>query len=137
MGLYPIGYNVPAPKEATAVKIAVTYENGEVFQHFGHTENSKIYHIEDGRVVSSEVVPTNGVGHGSLAGFLKERGVSALVCGGIGGGARKIMKDSGIELYPGVHGAADELAAALASGTLSYDPDAMCDHHGEDHVCKH
>ena len=52
------------------MKIAVTYENGEIFQHFGHTEAFKIYDIADGKVVSAEVVDTNGSGHGALAGFL-------------------------------------------------------------------
>ena len=59
------------------MKIAVTYENGQVFQHFGHTEQFKLYEVEDGRVVSSQVVDTNGSGHGALAGFLREYGVAA------------------------------------------------------------
>ena len=60
------------------MKIAVTYENGNVFQHFGHTEAFKVYDIEDGKIKSSEVIPTNGSGHGALAGFLKDLGVSTL-----------------------------------------------------------
>ena len=65
------------------MKVAVTYENGEVFQHFGHSEAFKLYEVEGGEVKSSEVVPTNGSGHGALAGFLRERGVEVLICGGI------------------------------------------------------
>jgi predicted Fe-Mo cluster-binding NifX family protein len=60
------------------MKIAVTYDNGNVFQHFGHTEAFKVYDIEDGKIKSSEVIPTNGSGHGALAGFLKDLGVSTL-----------------------------------------------------------
>ena len=45
------------------MKIAVTFENGEIFQHFGHTEQFKIYEVEDGKVVSAFVVDTNGSGH--------------------------------------------------------------------------
>ena len=67
------------------MKIAATYENGNIFPHFGKTEQFKVYETEGGKVLSSEVVPTNGTGHGALAGFLKERGVEALICGGIGG----------------------------------------------------
>lgn len=52
------------------MRIAVTYEDGQIFQHFGHTEQFKVYDVEDGRVVASEVVDTNGNGHGALAGFL-------------------------------------------------------------------
>ena len=69
------------------MKVAVTYENGEVFQHFGRTEQFKIYDVADGRVNSGIVIGTNGTGHGALAGFLKAEGVQALICGGIGGGA--------------------------------------------------
>ena len=32
------------------MKIAVTYENGQVFQHFGHTEQFKIYEAAEGKV---------------------------------------------------------------------------------------
>ena len=85
------------------MKIAVTYENGQVFQHFGHTEQFKLYEVEDGRVVSSQVVDTNGSGHGALAGFLREYGVDALICGGIGGGARNALAQAGIQLYPGAY----------------------------------
>ena len=100
------------------MKIAVTYENGQVFQHFGHTEQFKLYEVEDGRVVSSQVVDTNGSGHGALAGFLQQAGVSALICGGIGGGARTALAEAGIVLYPGVSGNADAAVEALLAGSL-------------------
>ena len=73
------------------MKIAVTYENGNVFQHFGHTEQFKLYDVQDGKVVSSQVVDTNGSGHGALAGFLAAHQVEALICGGIGGGAQMAL----------------------------------------------
>lgn len=119
------------------MKIAVTYENGEVFQHFGHTAQFKLYEAVDGRLVSERVVDTNGSGHGALAGFLKAQGVDALICGGIGGGARTALAEAGITLYPGVKGKADEQAAALAAGTLLFDPLAQCagHEHGEGHAC--
>ena len=82
------------------MKLAVTYENGQVFQHFGHTENFKIYTVENGAIVSSQVVSTGGKGHGALGGFLRDQGVSALICGGIGGGARTALGNAGITLYP-------------------------------------
>ena len=69
------------------MKIAVTYENGQVFQHFGHTEAFKVYEIEDGAVRTSRIIGTEGFGHGALAGFLREQGICVLICGGIGGGA--------------------------------------------------
>ena len=67
------------------MNIAVTYENGQVFQHFGHTQQFKVYQVEDGRVLSSRIEETGESGHGALAGFLKEHGVDTLLCGGIGG----------------------------------------------------
>ena len=42
------------------LEIAVTYENGQIFQHFGHTEKFKVYDVEEGKVVHSEVVNTKG-----------------------------------------------------------------------------
>lgn len=121
------------------MKIAVTYENGNVFQHFGHSEQFKLYEAEDGKVVSSEVVDTNGSGHGALAGFLSARGVDALICGGIGGGARSALAEAGIALYAGVQGSADAAVEALLGGTLNYSSEANCGHHGhgEGHDCGH
>ncbi|HJA26201.1 MAG TPA: NifB/NifX family molybdenum-iron cluster-binding protein [Candidatus Fournierella merdigallinarum] len=120
------------------MKIAIPYENGEVFQHFGHTAAFMIYQIEAGRVVSNALLPANGSGHGALAGLLAANGVEALVCGGIGGGARTALAAAGIAVYPGVSGAADGAAAALAAGSLAFDPNAACAHHaghGEGHDC--
>lgn len=117
------------------MKIAVTYDNGEIFGHFGHTEQFKIYTVEQGNIVSSEVVPTGDSGHGALAGFLKERGVDTLICGGIGGGARTALAQAGIQLYPGASGGADQAVQALLAGTLQYDPDTMCTHHEGQHTC--
>lgn len=122
------------------MKLAVTYENGAVFQHFGHTERFKLYTVEDGRVVRTEIVDTNGSGHGALAGLLQDLGVDTLICGGIGGGAQMALAQAGIRLYGGVSGSADEAVEALLKGALGYDPDVHCDHHdhehsGEGHAC--
>ena len=121
------------------MKIAVTYEDGQVFQHFGHTEQFKVYEIHDGKVVSSQVIGTEGHGHGALAGFLAGKGVSALICGGLGGGARRALAEAGITLYPGVNGTADAAVEALLAGNLSYNPDTTCQHHshGEGESCGH
>lgn len=119
------------------MKIAVTYEDGLVFQHFGHTASFKIYEVENGDVVSACVVDTNGHGHGALAGFLKGLGVDTLICGGIGGGAQMALTDAGIKFYGGVQGDADDAVEALLSDTLLYNPDVRCNHHdhGHSHAC--
>ena len=115
------------------MRIAVTYENGMVFQHFGHSEQFKVYDVEDGKIVAAQVIDTNGNGHGALAGFLQTAEVDALICGGIGPGAQMALADAGIALYPGVQGSADAAAEALAAGNLIYDPNAHCDHHDHHH----
>ena len=114
-------------------KIAVTYENGEVFQHFGHTKEFKFYTVEDKKIVDSEIVPTMGSGHSMLADFLLLNGVTVLICGGIGGGAQMALAQAGIKLYGGVSGEADAAVAALLTGNLGYDPDVHCDHHDHAH----
>jgi len=111
------------------MRIAVTYENGEIFQHFGHTEQFKLYDVENGMITKEQIVDTNGSGHGALAGFLKAAEVDALICGGIGGGAQMALAEAGVRLYGGVQGSADEAAKALAEGRLAFDPDVKCNHH--------
>ena len=116
------------------MKIAVTYDNGEVFQHFGHTETFKIYEVEDNKVVSSEIVGSNGSGHGALAGLLGDKAIDVLICGGIGGGAQAALAEQGIELCAGASGSADEAVEAYLRGEL-VNTGANCDHHDEGHTC--
>ena len=119
------------------MKIAVTYENGQVFQHFGHTEQFKVYEVEDGKVVSSQVVGSDGSGHEALAVLLADKAVDVLICGGIGGGAQAALQEQGIELCAGASGAADAAVEAYLRGEL-INTGANCDHHehhGEDHDC--
>ena len=118
------------------MKIAVTYDNGNIFQHFGKTESFKVYEVEDQKVVSSEVISSNGSGHGALAGMLAEQGVDVLICGGIGGGAQAALGEAGIELCAGAQGSADEAVEAYLKGEL-VSSGVNCDHHGEGHSCGH
>ena len=117
------------------MRIAVTYENGQIFQHFGHTETFKVFEVEDGQIVSSELVGSNGSGHGALASLLNDRGIDVLICGGIGGGAQRALDERGIELCAGQSGDVDEAVAAYLRGEL-VNTGANCDHHhGDDHDC--
>ena len=116
------------------MKIAITYENGEVFQHFGHTEQFKVYEVVDGKVLSSEILGSNGSGHGALASLLADRSIDVLICGGIGGGAQAALAEQGIELCAGAAGNADEAVEAYLRGEL-VNTGANCDHHGEGHTC--
>ena len=119
------------------MKAAVTYEDGNIFQHFGRTEQFKLYDVEDGAIVSEEFLDTNGTVHVALAGLLIEAVVEVLVCGGIGMGAQNALQSAGIRLYPGVSGSADEAVKALVNGTLRYDPETHYGHHGHggEHTC--
>ena len=118
------------------MKIAVTYDNGNIFQHFGKTENFKVYEVEDNKVVSSEVIGSNGTGHGALAGLLSDQGVNVLICGGIGGGAQAALAEAGVELCSGAEGDVDAAVEAYLNGTLT-SAGATCDHHDheEGHSC--
>ena len=115
------------------MKIAVTYENGQIFQHFGHTEQFKVYTVEEGKIAESTVVDTNGQGHGALASVLMNLGADVLICGGIGGGAQMALASAGIKLFGGVSGSCDEAVEALLAGNLGYNPDVRCNHHDHEH----
>ena len=119
------------------MKIAIPYENDQVFQHFGHSAQFKLYTAEEGRITGAEVVSTDGQGHGALVGFLVRNGVNVLLCGGIGGGAQMALAQAGIRLCGGITGDADSAAAAYLAGTLVFDPNARCTHHDheESHSC--
>lgn len=124
------------------MKIAVTYENGQVFQHFGHTAQFKLYTVDNGKILFQEVVSTNGSGHGALAGMLSDLGVNVLICGGIGMGAQLALDEAGIELYAGCEGESDLAVAKLLAGVLPHNGQANCNHHhdhehGHDCSCGH
>lgn len=119
------------------MKIAVTYDNGNIFQHFGKTEFFKVYDVEDNKVISSEVIGSNGVGHGALAGLLAGQSVDVLICGGIGGGAQMALAEAGIELIGGASGNVTDVVNAYLNGTLKVNAAFQCNHHhhGENHKC--
>ena len=128
-------------KGEKTMRVAVTYDNGNVFGHFGRTEQFKVYDIEDGKIVSSKILDTNGEGCGSLAGILNIADVDALICGGIGGGAQMALEEAGIRLYAGASGSTDATVEALIAGTLDASGEANCDHHDHEeahgHSCGH
>ena len=115
------------------MKVAVTYENGEVFQHFGRTPQFKVYEVEAGKILNRQILDTGETGHGALAGFLKDAGAEVLICGGIGGGAVQAMSEAGIKIYAGASGSADAAIESFVNGTLPQVGEATCDHHGHDH----
>ena len=122
------------------MKVAVTFDENEmIFQHFGHTERFKLYTIEDGKVAGREIIDTAGAGHEALAAFLADRGVTTLICGGIGPGAVNALAMCGIRVFGGITGLADYAVEALLNGSLAYNPEPNCDHHSGEHGehCEH
>ena len=115
------------------MRIAVTYENENVFQHLGHSKQFKFYDVENSSIIKEEIVDTNGSGHGALATFLANNKVDSLICGGIGGGAQTALGEKGIKIFGGVTGKADEAAKALIAGNLDYNPNVRCNHHDHEH----
>ena len=113
--------------------IAVTSENGEVFQHFGHTPEFTIYETKGDELLGPRVIPTGENGHGALAGILDALGVEVLICGGIGGGAQMALASAGIQLCGGVSGSCDAAVEAYLANNLGYNPNVKCDHHDHEH----
>ena len=110
------------------MKIAVPYENGQVFPHFGHAPQFKFYTIESGMMLHTEVVETAGSGHSAVTAFLQRNGVNTAICGSIGAGAQAALSAAGIRLYAGVVGNADHAVLALLAGKLTHDPSAVNAH---------
>lgn len=112
------------------MKLAVTHENGTVFQHFGKTTEFKIYDITaEGTIGFSMVIGTAGQGHAALAGFLRALGISVLICGGIGQGAQDALGQLDITVIPGITGDTDTAAADFLAGKLVANTAALCQHH--------
>ena len=121
------------------MRIAVTYQDGEIFQHFGHTQQFKVYDVQEGQILCAQIIDTNGSGHGALAGLLGGLNADVLICGGIGGGAQMALAEAGIRLFGGVSGNADEAVREFLSGALAFNTNVRCNHHdhhhGEGHTC--
>ncbi len=117
------------------MKIAVTHEDGDIFQHFGRTQQFKVYDVEEGKVIASRVIGNDGLSHGALGEILMREKVDVFICGGIGGGARQMIESRGIKLFPGVQGNADKAVDDYLAGNLDYDPETSCHSHGAEHHC--
>ena len=120
------GYPVIDVKGEHIMRIAVTYENESVFQHFGKTSQFKLYDIENNEVKESQVVGTEGLGHGALA-----------ICGGIGRGAIMALSGSNINVVGGVTGDCDAAVKAYLAGTLTPDAEATCGCSHDNCECHH
>ena len=115
------------------MKIAVTYNNGEVGQHFGRTEYFKVFTVEEGNLVNGELVPGGEHGHVAKAQFMRDHAINVVICGGIGQPAVAGVKAAGVEVYPGVTGNVDQVVQDFLKGELKYDLAAIHAPHGGHH----
>ncbi len=110
--------------------LAVAYESGSVFAHFGRTENFLVYEIDGGTINKRELRGTNGLSHAELVGLLASWNVDVLLVGGIGSHALDLLNQKGIDVYTGVEGDAEKNVIDYLNGKLSYDPSKV-------HQCSH
>ena len=118
------------------MKIAVTYENERVFQHFGHAEKFKLYEVNENKIINTKIIDSNGVGHGSICNLLVKNNVNILICGGLGSGAKNLLNENNIKIYAGVSGNADEKVNDFLNGKLEFNNEIKCTHHNHpEHNC--
>lgn len=117
------------------MRIAIPYYMGNIFQHFGHAPQFKIYEIENRQVLMEMIVEVEDKGHDSVSALLRSMDVRVVICGNIGEGAMQALQSAGIVFYGGVTGDADAAITALIQGGLKYDPNVKCTAHAEGHAC--
>lgn len=111
------------------MRIAVSYEDGNVFSPFGSTKSLKLYELEGKQIIREVVVPTWGEGSEAQIDCLKQYAANVLVCGAVEGAVRAKLLDAGIMTFGGVIGKADTAVQAFLNGTLQAAPDGKCDAH--------
>ena len=126
-------------REDNSMVVAIAQENGTVCGHFGKCASFALFTIEDGKITAQRDLDASAHGHDLLAGFLKENGADAVICGGMGQGAKETLDALGMTAMTGVTGDVRQVAEAYAAGTLVFSDNASCaghgHHHGEGHSC--
>ncbi len=123
------------------MKIAIPFENENIYKHFGHTEKFSFYDVINGEIQNSKKVETNGAKHRAVADFLVSNNIDTVICGDIGHGAKRILESNNIKVYPGIDGSINNAISALLDGTLPENKEATCEnhemhsHHHHDHSC--
>ena len=107
-------------------RIAVPYDEGNIFQHFGKSAAFKIYTIENNTVTGQEIVETGGITHEELGIWMLQHSVNAVLCGNIGPGAQGALAAAGIQVLAGINGGADEAVGLLLKGDLKTQNSANC-----------
>ncbi|MCI8850625.1 MAG: dinitrogenase iron-molybdenum cofactor biosynthesis protein [Erysipelotrichaceae bacterium] len=117
------------------MKIAVTYEKGMVFQHFGKSEQFLVVEVEQTKLLNKSLLSADGQGHSALVTLLAKAEIDTLICGGLGQGARNALEQAGITVISGAFGNAEAAVDAYLNGSLQDSPSGQCSHHGDHHAC--
>ncbi len=100
------------------MRVAISTDGDFVSQHFGRCPSFTIVNIENGKITSNEIVDNPGHEPGFIPQFLHERGVEAIITGGIGMRAAGFFDELGIKPIMGISGKIDEIVEQLIKGTL-------------------
>lgn len=117
------------------MRIAVTYDNGKVFQHFGKTKQFKIVDESKGVILGTSMLEAGEAGHSALAGLLYNNCVDVVICGGIGGCAIKALTDIRIKIVASQTGDVDEVVKKFLNKELDYTHVSNCSHHHDGSGC--
>jgi len=124
------------------MKIAIPTRGNIVDDHFGHCEAYTVFSIDENKkIISSEILLSpQGCGcKSNIAGVLKEKGVTIMLAGNMGGGALNVLTNQGIEVVRGCTGEVRQLAETFLKGNIE-DSGEGChqhEHHEEGHQCSH
>lgn len=100
------------------MKLAISTDGEYVSPHFGRCPSFTILDIENGELVKKEVVANPGHSPGFIPQFLHEKGVRAIIAGGMGMRATGFFDELGIETIVGISGKISEVIDQLLKGTL-------------------
>ena len=100
------------------MKVAISTEGDSVSAHFGRCPSFTIAEIEEGRIVSKEVIENPGHHPAYLPQFLREKGVNCIIAGGMGQRASGLFAEAKIETIVGISGKIEDILEQLLKGTL-------------------
>lgn len=90
------------------MRIAVPYEEGNIYFNLGHTKQIKVYEIEEGKVIGTAIADVSGTGHDVITEYLKELEIDIVICDKLCMGSQLVLKDMGIDYKSDVQGDADQ-----------------------------
>lgn len=100
------------------MKIAISTDGDLVSTHFGRCPCFTIVEFEGNKLINKSVIDNPGHHPGFLPQFLKEKGVTAIIAGGMGQRAQMLFEESGIKMIVGISGRVDEAVSQVLAGTL-------------------